>query len=305
MTDVALIFPGQGAQVVGMGREFYDASPEAKKVFTEADSLIEGLSQVIFEGPQYKLTTTAYCQPAILTMSIAALKALEAHPKYAGINPRFSAGLSLGEYSALIAAGVFSFEDGLRLVQRRAALMDEACKLKKGAMAAVIGFDNVRLAQICNEAKVGIANFNSHQQTVITGYDQNVAAACEEIKQAGAKNVIPLEVSGAFHSSLMQSAAKKFTEELKSVSIDPPKFPVISNVIGRPQTDPSNIRENLAHQITSCVQWVETIEHISKEGVKTFLEIGPGTVLKGLIRKIDKDLKVYNIGKPGDIESLP
>ena len=178
MTNVALIFPGQGAQKVGMGREFFDNSPQAKSIFEEADKICaNNLTQVMFEGPEEKLTSTAYCQPAILTMSIAALKAFEAHPKYKNFSIKFTAGLSLGEYSALAASGVMNFADTLRLVQKRASFMEEATKEAQGAMAAVIGFDSVKLAEICRQTGAEIANFNSNEQIVITGHKSKVDAA--------------------------------------------------------------------------------------------------------------------------------
>ena len=306
MNNVALIFPGQGAQKVGMGKEFYDSSPAARAVFDKAESILKnGLCDCIFNGPQEKLTLTAYCQPAIFTFSIAALKALEAHPKFKNIKPQFTAGLSLGEYSALVAAGAVSFEDALRLVKRRSFFMEEGEKLEKGAMAAIIGFDAAQLREICAKTGAQIANFNSPEQIVITGHAEKVTAACESIKTEGAKAVIPLDVSGAFHSTLMAPAAKKFTEELKKFILNPARFPVLSNVDAKPETNPAKIRENLGLQITSSVQWVLTVENMARQGIETFLEIGPGTVLKGLIRKINPALKVYNIQKPEDIEGLP
>jgi len=306
MTNVAYIFPGQGAQTVGMGKELYDSSPEAKAIFDQADKVMDnGLLDVIFNGPQEKLTLTAYSQPAIVATSIAALKALEAHPKFQSITPKFTAGLSLGEYSALAAAGVFTLEDTLEVIKHRSAFMDEACKLQAGKMAAIIGFEKEKLEQICQQTGAEIANFNSLQQIVITGHAEKVEKACELIKEAGAKNVVPLAVSGAFHSSLMQPAAEKFVEVLKTANISTPPIPVISNVDANPATDTEIIRSNLAKQITSSVQWVSAIQYMAGQGITDFLEIGPGRVLSGLMRKTDRNLKVYNIQKPEDIEALP
>jgi len=305
VTNVALIFPGQGAQSVGMGKEFYDSSKEAKQIFDQANELIEGLTDVIFNGPQEKLTSTAFCQPAIFTYSIAALEALKAHPKFQNIHPQFTAGLSPGECTAVAASGALSFEETLNLVERRSFFMEEATKIKKGAMAAIIGFDKEKLVDICRDTGVEVANFNAPDQIVITGEAEKVHKASEAIKEQGAKRVIPLDVSGAFHSSLMQPAVPKFEGALKGAGFKTSDFPVVSNVNGQPFTLPEDIRTNLAKQITSSVQWVETIYSIARQGVRDYFEIGPGNVLKGLIRKINPELKVHNIRSPQDLEKLP
>ena len=305
MVKIAYVFPGQGAQEVGMGKEFYDSSSEAKDIFDKADQVIDGLTDVIFNGPQEKLTSTAYCQPAIFTTSMAALCALRAHPKFKNIDPQFAAGLSLGECSAVAASNALSFEEALQMVERRSSFMEEATSLEKGAMAAVIGFDKSKLVDICKTVGAQIANFNAPDQIVITGEAQKVAKASELITEAGAKRVIPLDVSGAFHSSLMQSAVPKFEEALSKAAFQTADFPVVSNVDGQPANDPEKIRTNLATQITSSVQWVDSIEYIAAQGVSDFLEMGPGNVLKGLIRNINRDLSVHNIRKPEDIDKLP
>lgn len=305
MPKVAYIFPGQGAQSVGMGKEFYETSPAAKDVFDRSERVIAALKDVTFNGPPEKLTSTKYCQPAIFTFSIAALKAFEAHSKFKSVMPCFACGLSLGEYSALVACGALSFEETLRLVERRSFFMEEATKLKKGAMAAVIGCDRKTVITVCQGTGAQVANFNSPEQIVITGEAQKVACASEALQAQGARRVIPLDVSGAFHSSLMQPAAAQFEAQLKKAALKPPSFPIISNVDGKPATDPETIRRNLAKQITSSVQWVDSVRNIAAAGVITFLEIGPGNVLKGLIRKIDPSLTVHNIAKPQDIETLP
>ncbi len=288
-----------------MGLEFFQSSPEAKAIMSQADKICaNGLTQVMFEGPEEKLTSTAYCQPAILTMSVAALKAFEAHPKYKNFSIKFTAGLSLGEYSALAASGVMNFADTLRLVQKRAAFMEEATQENQGAMAAVIGFDRDKLVAICRQTGAQIANFNSHEQIVITGGTLKVNAAIEAIRLAGGQKIIPLAVSGAFHSSLMSSAASKFTASLKDIAISPPMIPVLSNVSAQPQVDAEQIRVNLARQITDSVQWVKCVEYIASCGITNFIEIGPGRVLKGLMRRIDPAIHVFNIEKPQDIEAL-
>ncbi len=303
--NIALIFPGQGAQKVGMGLEFYQSSPQAKDIFDEADSICaNSLKQVIFEGPEEKLTSTAYCQPAILTTSIAILRSFQSHPKFQNFSVKFTAGLSLGEYSALAAADVITFADTLRLVQKRASFMEDATKEAKGAMAAVIGFDKVKLLEICNQTGAEIANFNSNEQIVITGHDVRVEAAINSIKAAGGQKVIPLTVSGAFHSTLMTNAANRFSKELSSVDIKSSAVKVLSNVNGLPQDDPQAIKENLVNQITSSVQWVACVEYIIAQGITEFIEIGPGKVLKGLMRRINPSVTVYNIEKPADIEAI-
>ncbi|MDD3375294.1 MAG: ACP S-malonyltransferase [Candidatus Omnitrophica bacterium] len=303
---VAFIFPGQGAQTVGMGKSFYDGSPAAKAIFDQAQNVLgNDLLDVVFNGPQEKLTLTSYSQPAIVTFSIAALAAFKESPKFKNVNPKFTAGLSLGEYSALIASEAFSFEDGIRLVERRGAFMEEACNINKGTMAAVIGFDKIKLKEICSQAGVEVANFNSPVQIVISGEVEKVEKACEMIKSAGAKSVILLDVAGAFHSSLMGPAVDKFKGELNKIIINPLIIPVVSNVKAVAETDPVAIADNLPKQITSSVLWEDSVRFMAAEGITDFIEIGPGTVLKGLIRKIDRELRVHNIEKPGDIESLP
>ncbi len=300
-----MIFPGQGAQKKGMGKEFYDTSAPAKAIFDQADKICaNGLLKVIFEGPQEQLTQTAYCQSAILTVSIAALKAFEAHPQFKSVKVRYAAGLSLGEYSALAASGAISFADALGLVQKRGVLMEEAAKETKGAMAAVIGFDQDKLIAICRQTGAEVANFNSKEQIVITGPAAKVAAAIEAIKASGGQKVVPLDVSGAFHSSLMASAAEKFKTVLAHAAIHLTEIKVVSNVNGRPQNSVDEIRANLAKQITASVQWVACVEYIISQGVTHFIEIGPGKVLKGLIRRINSDVIVHNIEKPADIDTL-
>jgi len=303
--DVALIFPGQGAQKVGMGREFYDTSAPAKAIFDQADKICSnGLLKVMFEGPEEKLTQTDYCQPAILTMSIAALKAFETHPKFQSVHVKYTAGHSLGEYSALAASNTISFMDTLRLVQKRGTFMEEAAKENEGNMKAVIDFDKDKLQNICTQTGAYIANYNSNNQIVITGSVSSTNAAMVAIKDAGGERVIPLTVSGAFHSPLMKGAADKFKTVLNDVVITPTSIKVITNVNARPQNSVDEIRANLVKQITATVQWVASVEYIISQGVTHFIEIGPGKVLKGLIRRINSDVIVHNIEKPEDIDAL-
>ncbi len=304
MTDVAIIFPGQGAQKVGMGKEFFDIYAESRAVFEAADKIIDGLTDVIFNGPQERLTSTAFCQPAIVTVSIASLKAFEKHPIFDNINIRYTAGLSLGEYSALAASGALSFEDTIKLVERRSFFMEETARQRQGKMAAVIGFEIGKLVKISQETGVEIANFNTPEQVVISGDADKVNVACEKIKSEGAKRVISLDVSGAFHSSLMLPAAERFKIELEKIDFLPPKFPIISNVTARPIVEADEIKEDLFKQITSSVQWVDSVNFMVENGVHNFIEIGPGNVLKGLLRKINPELNVYNVRIPEDLEKI-
>ncbi len=287
-----------------MGLEFFQTSPEAKAIFQQADQICANdLTKVIFEGPEEKLTSTAFCQPAIFTMCVAALEAFKASPKFKDYSIKFTAGHSLGEYAALYAAGVMRFSEALGLVQKRALCMEEATKQNQGSMAAVIGFDQNKLRDICRQTGAEIANYNSKEQIVITGAAAKVHAALEAIKAAGCQKVIPLAVSGAFHSSLMDSASSKFALALKTIHVQSQLVPVLSNVTGEPHiTD--NIRTNLADQINHSVQWVKCLEYMTSQGITHFIEIGPGKVLKGLMRRIDPAITVVNIEKPQDIADL-
>lgn len=305
MKDIALIFPGQGAQKVGMGKEFYDSCSKAKAVFDAAQAILgNDFLNVVFNGPQEKLTLTSYSQPAIVAFSIAALEAFKKSEKFKDVNVKFAAGLSLGEYSALIACGGLPVEEGIRLVQKRGSFMEEACKLNNGKMAAIIGFGKERLKEICAQTGAQVANFNSSEQIVISGHADKVEAAVALIEKEGAKNIVMLEVAGAFHSSLMSSAADKFKATLDSFTFHPLSIPLVSNVSASAVLDPQVIRENLPKQIVSSVLWEDSIRFMALQGVKTFIEIGPGRVLKGLMRKIDPGLKVFNIEKPEDIVAL-
>ncbi|MBU4334022.1 MAG: ACP S-malonyltransferase [Candidatus Omnitrophica bacterium] len=304
MKKVAAIFPGQGSQSIGMGQELYEYSPAAKAIFDKADGIIEGLKEIIFHGPQEKLTATRYCQPAIMTVSIAAYEALKANYKFKGLNLAFTCGHSLGECSALVACGALSFEDGLKLVAKRAEFMEEACKINPGKMAAIIGFDESKLVEICEKTGAQIANYNSDSQIVITGESDKVLEAAQLISAQGAKRLVVLEVAGGFHSSLMQPAADKFKEFLAGIEFNDLDFPIISNVDAVPTTNIEKIRENLSKQIVSSVQWVKSIQYVSEQRIKDFIEFGPGNVLKGLIRNIDRELNVSNIRVADDVDKI-
>lgn len=305
MKRIALIFPGQGAQKIGMGKELYDQSPAARAVFDQANGILgEDLARVIFEGPEDKLMSTAYCQPAIFTVSMAALAAFRASEKSSAVSVAYTAGLSLGEYGAMCAAGVLLFKDSLELIRKRGAYMEEAAKAHPGKMAAIIGFDQDNLVAICAQAGCEVANFNAPDQIVITGAGTAVDEACRLIAEAGGKKIISLDVAGAFHSSLMRPAADRFAKELVYAPLNVTDIGVVSNVTARPGLSSAEIRANLPRQIYSSVQWVDSVRFIMAEGVVDFVEIGPGRVLKGLIRKIDPLVNVQNVQTLEDVSAL-
>lgn len=302
---VALLFPGQGSQYAGMGKDLYEAYPAARAVFDKADSIVGfSLSRLCFEGPLPELTRTQNCQPAVLTASIAAFEALKTVTSHKLQAISYAAGLSLGEYSALIACGVLSFEDGLRLVWKRAMLMEDAAKKHPGKMCAVLGLERSLVQEICRESQAEIANLNCPGQIVITGKAEAVDRAKGLAEEKGAKRVLDLEVSGAFHSGLMREAAEEFRVFLQNTQLGEAAIPLVSNVTSGPLRDPSEIRENMVKQIYSPVCWEDSVRFIIGQGVKTFYEIGPGSVLKGLLRKIDPGAQVINIGKREEIDNF-
>ncbi|OGX26984.1 MAG: [acyl-carrier-protein] S-malonyltransferase [Omnitrophica WOR_2 bacterium RIFCSPHIGHO2_02_FULL_45_21] len=300
---VAFVFPGQGAQYVGMGKDLYETFKESKAVFAQADEVLGfSLSKLCFEGPQERLTLTQNCQPAILTVSIAALEALKSSIQYPVSSIQYAAGLSLGEYSALVASEVLSFEDGLRLVRKRAELMEEAARRNPGKMAAILGLERSALEALCKKSNAELANINCPGQMVVSGKTEAVEKVKNLALEKGAKRAIDLEVSGAFHSSLMKQAALEFKSFLEGFSLKTGSIPLVSNVTAKPGYEAGEIRENLFKQIYSPVLWEDSVRFMAKKGVKTFYEIGPGSVLKGLIRKINPELTVINIGKKEDVD---
>lgn len=300
MAKLAFLFPGQGAQIVGMGKDFADASPAARRVYDEAARVLGwDVAARCFTGPQAELDRTSISQPAILTTSMAIVAAMEEagskHVKEcAGV-----AGLSLGEYSALVMARAVSFADALRLVQKRGQFMEEACLQNPGAMASVIGLDEDIIEAICAQAReVGMvvaANFNSPGQVVISGAQEAVARAGELARERGAKRVLPLAVSGAFHSPLMAPAAAKLEAELNSTPIAAPALPVIANVTAAPVTDAEDVRRSLARQVKAPVLWGPSMRRLIDDGFTRFVEVGPGKVLQGLMKRIAPDAPVLNL----------
>ncbi|HDM08607.1 MAG: [acyl-carrier-protein] S-malonyltransferase [Candidatus Omnitrophota bacterium] len=309
---LAYIFPGQGTQYVGMGHDLYENFEIARELFHKANEILKfDIMRLCFFGPSEELTRTRNCQPAVFLVSTVALKCLEEYFRtqmgnlyYQELTPVVSAGLSLGEYAALVAADAISFEDALELVRRRGEFMEEACNENPGTMSAIIGLGKEVVEEICEESKAEIANVNSPEQIVIAGRVSCVQKAEELAGDKGAKRVIRLNVSGAFHSSLMEPAAKKLMYYLNDINIRRPKFTVVSNVNAYFSFLPQEIKANLVNQINHPTLWVECVKTMVDLGVTAFLEIGPGKTLRGLLRKIDPNLVVFNIETTGDIRSF-
>ncbi len=292
----AWLFPGQGAQAVGMGKDLADAHPAARAVFEAADAALGvPISRICFEGPDDELTRTVNTQPAIVTHSIAALAAALASGAITE-RPAFVAGHSLGEYAALIAAGAVSFQDGVRLVRERGRLMQEACDREPSTMAAVLGVEPDALREICAAHDAYVCNINAPGNITIGGTAPAVQAASEAATAAGASRVVPLTVSGAFHTPLMQSAADGMRQVLAQVAFADPRIPVVSNVTTQPLTSAGALPDELATQITSPVLWADSVRTMQGQGVTQVVEFGPGKVLTGLVRRIDRSLGVRNIG---------
>lgn len=303
MTKFAFIFPGQGSQAVGMGKDAYDNYQNVKNLFLKADEcLAEEFSKLIFEGPQEKLTRTYNAQPSLLITSLALLSVFR---EMSDLKPDYMAGHSLGEYTAYAAAGSIQYEDAVKLVRNRGLYMEQAVPSGIGTMSAVLGMDESSLEEvtktITNQGEpVQLANLNSPGQIIISGTTDGVRLAGELAKEKGAKRVLPLEVSGPFHSSLMKPAASKLADTLNTIEIRTPDYPIVSNYTGTLAGTGEEIKDSLVKQLYSPVKWQQSVEYMIHEGVTTFIEFGPGTVLSGLVKKINRGVKVYSVK---DIES--
>lgn len=301
MNTIAFVFPGQGAQKVGMGKALADAFPVCREAFEEADAALgEPLSALCFEGPEDRLMLTENTQPAILAVSVAALRLLQSR----GITAGFAAGHSLGEYAAHVAAGTLSYADALRTVRRRGQYMQQAVPVGEGAMAAILGLDRESVARACQDVEaetgrvVSPANLNAPGQVVIAGHADAVARASERAKALGARRAIPLAVSAPFHCALMKPAEERLAPELRALTVSDPAIPVIANVDAEPKRDAASAVDALIRQVSSPVRWEDVVTRLVKEGVTTCVELGPGTVLAGLIKKIDRNVRVLSIEDP-------
>ena len=296
----ALLFAGQGAQFVGMGQDLAAQFPQAAAVFDRSHEILGfDLANVCFNGPEADLTNTENAQPGIFVTSWVAFQLLK--ERAPGFEFQATAGLSLGELTALTVAGVFSFEDGLKVARQRGRFMQEACENTRGAMAAVLGLDAEVLAGVCREADVEMANLNCPGQIVISGETDKIGKACEMAKAKGAKRAVPLPVAGAYHSRLMVGAREKVREMLAKTLVESPKVSVISNVTAKPHGGPDEIRQRLVEQVVSPVRWEDSIRYLLENGFRRFIELGPGTALSGFLKRIDKSAKMLNVG---DVPSL-
>ncbi len=285
----AYVFPGQGAQFVGMGKDLYDKSEQAKQMFEKANAILNfRITDLMFEGTDDDLKQTRVTQPAIFLHSV-----ILAHTLGEEFRPDMVAGHSLGEFSALVAAGALNFEDGLVLVSKRAMAMQKACEAEPSTMAAIIGLDDKVVEDICQQVDdvVVPANYNSPGQVVISGSQQGIDTACEKLKDAGAKRALPLKVGGAFHSPLMEPARIELAQAINETAFNAPLCPIYQNVNAQPVTDPALIKANLVAQLTSPVRWTQIMKNMIADGAEKFIEVGPGNVLQGLVKKVDRKIE--------------
>jgi [acyl-carrier-protein] S-malonyltransferase len=302
MSKTALLFAGQGAQAVGMGRDLAAQFPAAKTWFDRANAALGyDLAQICLEGPEAELTKTDNAQPGIFLVGWIAFELLRENVP--GLKFDATAGLSLGEFTALAAAGAMSFEDGLRTVRSRGQFMKEACERAQGGMAAIIGLDESATREVCAEAGVYLANLNCPGQIVISGPSEKLQQACELAKTRGAKRALPLAVNGAYHSPLMASAQPKLEAVLNAVAIREPTVPVISNVTGRPHGSASEIRKRLVDQVTASVRWEDSMRYSLSQGITRCIELGPGTALSGFMKRIEKNAQVFNVADVSTLET--
>jgi [acyl-carrier-protein] S-malonyltransferase len=302
MSKTALLFAGQGAQVVGMGQDLATKFPAAQAWFDRANAALGyDLTGICFRGPEAELTKTEHAQPGIFLVSWVAFELLKA--RVPGLKFDATAGLSLGEFTALTAAGVMSFEDGLRVVRQRGRFMQEACEVTQGGMAAVIGLDEAPTREACAEAGVVLANLNCPGQLVISGAAENIGKACELAKAKGAKRAIPLTVAGAYHSPLMASAQPKLQAELNALKLAAPQVPVIANVTAQPHSAPDQITARLVEQVTASVRWEESMRYLLAQGFTRFIELGPGAALTGFMKRISKDVQMLNVSDAASLET--
>lgn len=302
MSETALLFAGQGAQVVGMGRDLAEKFASARQWFDRANAVLGyDLASICFQGPEAELTKTENAQPGIFLVSWVALELLREHVP--SLKAEATAGLSLGEFTALTAAGVMTFEDGLKVVRLRGRFMQEACDVTQGGMAAIIGLDEPSTRAVCQEAGVELANLNCPGQIVISGRSDKLASACELAKARGAKRALPLPVAGAYHSALMASAQPKLEAALGAIPLEIPMLPVISNVTAHPHDAPPDIHRRLVDQVTSPVRWEESMRHLLAQGFTRFIELGPGTALSGFMKRIDKSAQILNVADAASLEA--
>jgi len=300
MSKTALLFAGQGAQVVGMGKDLAEKFPSAKAWFDRANAALGyDLAKICFEGPEAELTKTEHAQPGIFLVSWVAFQLLK--EQVPNLKFEATAGLSLGEFTALTAAGAMSFEDGLRVVRQRGKFMQEACDVTKGGMAAIIGLDEAPTREVCAEAGVVLANLNCPGQLVISGEAEKIAKACELAKAKGAKRALPLPVAGAYHSPLMASAQPKLAAELAKVNLISPSVPVISNVTA--QAHGADISAKLVEQVCASVLWETSVRALLAQGFTRFIELGPGTALSGFMKRIDKTATMLNVADAASLEA--